>query len=133
MFGTDIIWPDVNFSGADWPTHDEPVNFLCNDFHVKGDICCLVSDPDLSPSDPPRVDQETSNNAQFPVVYIAESKFVSLWGSKVECDAVGFLDHILQASFVDSFASEFGLHCFVILLCQVSLSARAKAHLHSHL
>lgn len=106
MFGTVIAWPDVDFSRADWPSRNEPVNFLCNDFHVKGEICCLVSDPDLSPHDAPRVDQETTNHAQFPVVYVAESKFVSLWQSKVECDAVGYLD-FLGAACVWHFSDDF--------------------------
>lgn len=111
MFGTVIAWPDVDFSRADWPSRNEPVNFLCNDFHVKGEICCLVSDPDLSPHDAPRVDQETTNHAQFPVVYVAESKFVSLWQSKVECDAVGYLDFLGAACVCDIFLMIFCTNC----------------------
>ena len=86
LFDSDIIWPDVDFSRADWPPHDEPVNFLCSDFHVKGEICCLAGDPDLSPSDPPRVDQQKSN--AFPVVYVAESKFEALRQSKGEVSSL---------------------------------------------
>ena len=97
MFGNVIAWPDVDFSRADWPSREDPVNFLCNDFHVKGEICCLVSDPDMSPHDAPRVDQETTTSAGFPVIYVAESKCASLWQSKVECDAVSYLDGLQAA------------------------------------
>ena len=86
LFDSDIVWPDVDFSRADWPHHDEPVNFLRSDFHVKGEICCLAGDPDLSPSDPPRVDQQKSN--AFPVVYVAESKFEALRQSKGEVSSL---------------------------------------------
>ena len=71
-------WPGIGMTTSDWAS---PVNVLTTKFHAQGNRLMLLSDPQLTASEPLETDSQASELLGFGVVRVAETKFKSFWSS----------------------------------------------------
>ena len=89
LFRNVAAWPDVDFTEI-CPAGEHPVNFVAQEFHVKGHHCFIYPEPTLSIQDPPQVNRALTEREGFPIIAIAETKFASFWKSFKDRDTDGY-------------------------------------------
>ena len=96
MFRNVVAWPEVDLENSSSWTREYPVNFMAQEFHVKGVHCFVYPEPTISQSDPPKVNGPVTDREGIPVIAVAEVKFMGLYSAWKNRDATGFLKATLS-------------------------------------